>query len=306
MTSFEWLKDSLDRGATAAWSLGFALARRVRPASPAPWRAGGGQRALVIAPHPDDESMGCAGVILQHVQAGDLVCLFIVTDGGRSRALGLNQADMVRRRRAEALAAATLLGVEQFLCLGLPEGEWTAEQLLAHLQPVLSHFAPDFVYAPSLIDFHPEHGRVAQIVSGVLPPQATVRVYQVQVPLTAALTNLVVDVSEWSEQITAVLNVYQTQQASLANAWRQRRYAAHFYGLGRQVEEFWQMSSAYYGRLHNAVSAHGPMAAFRGLRYRAFTDPLAYLQGLSARRRLAQALDDLSLHDPSFYDAAIS
>jgi LmbE family N-acetylglucosaminyl deacetylase len=298
-----------------AWSLGFALLRRVRPAWPARWQASGGQRALVIAPHPDDESMGCAGVILQHVQAGDLVCLLIVTDGGRSRALGLNQTDIVRWRRAEALAAAALLGVEQILCLGLPEGEWTAEQLVAHLQPLLSHFAPDFIYAPSLVDFHPEHIRVAQIVSGLLPPQATVRVYQVQVPLTATLTNLVVDVSEWSEQITAVLNVYQTQQGSLANAWRQRRYAAqrytaqryvaHFYGLGRQVEEFWQMSGAHYTRLHKLAPVQWPMATFRGLRYRAFSDPLAYVQGRLARRRLVQALDDPSLHGPPFHSAAI-
>ncbi len=37
-------------------------------------------KVIVIAPHPDDETLGCGGAILRHIADGDMVHWLIVTD----------------------------------------------------------------------------------------------------------------------------------------------------------------------------------------------------------------------------------
>lgn len=281
------MKDRLDRWATALWSLFFGLLGRWRSTAAIQWQPVGGQHILVIAPHPDDESIGCAGTILSHRQAGDTVHLLIVTDGGRSRALGLNREEMVRRRQQEAIAAAAALDAK-LIWLGLPEGAWSVEHLQTSLKEILEQRLPDYVYAPSFIDFHPQHEQVAQGIATVLPTDVAVRVYQVQTPLTAVLTNRVIDVTKWAGQMADLFALYQTQQGSLGHAMRQRHYAGRFYGNGRYVEAFWQMTGQQYRQRHDVLPEDGHND-YRGLRYRSFTDPLAYLIGQDARRRFKQA-----------------
>ncbi|HYF64991.1 MAG TPA: hypothetical protein VD886_19355, partial [Herpetosiphonaceae bacterium] len=145
------------------------------------------------------------------------------------------------------------------------------------------------IYAPSRVDFHPEHWRVAQalalaLADGAAPPGVRVRAYQVQVPLTAILVNLVTPVGDVQARSQAVYAAYQTQRGSLARTARMRRYAAGFYGLEGSGEEFWQLSAAQYARLHRGPLASWP--GFRSLRPHALSDPLAYWHGRGARRRL--------------------
>ena len=40
-----------------------------------------GERLLVLAPHPDDEVIGCGGVVFQHLRAGAAVRVAVATDG---------------------------------------------------------------------------------------------------------------------------------------------------------------------------------------------------------------------------------
>ncbi|MCI0468841.1 MAG: PIG-L family deacetylase, partial [Nitrospirae bacterium] len=41
------------------------------------------ERALVLAPHPDDETLGCAGTIIKYKKSGALVNCLVMTDGGK-------------------------------------------------------------------------------------------------------------------------------------------------------------------------------------------------------------------------------
>ena len=90
---------------------------------------------LVVSPHPDDETLCCAGVIRRVVTAGGHVSVVWITSGDGSRLSMLlversllNPRDKVRdlaaKRMAEARAATALLGVDstrQFF-LGYPDG----------------------------------------------------------------------------------------------------------------------------------------------------------------------------------------
>jgi len=286
-------KDTILSLVEGVWAFGFAIAGRFCRTPVNNWSSPGQQRVLVIAPHPDDEVVGCAGTIVQHKNCGDEVCIVYITDGRRSRALGLGPEEMACRRRQEAEAGAKSLGIDRFEWFGLPEGDWTAEQLQPPLQALMNQVAPHLIYAPSRIDFHPEHHKVATVLMTLLPdqpvelPAPLIRIYQSQVPLTPVLTNLVFDTSGVRRERAAAFTVYTTQLDNIGRALRQRRYAARFYGITQEAEEFWQMTAHQYCLLHCLPPDPWPVHTFRSLRSHSFSDPLAYLHGLSERRRFA-------------------
>ena len=288
----------LKRGVAAmlqrGWGLGFRAAAYTSEVHAAALQPVGGQRILIVAPHPDDEAMGCAGTAMLHVGAGDLVYLAVATDGRRSKVLP-DPSEVARQRKREAETAAGLMQVEHLGWIGLPEGEWQVPELTLELATLLREIRPNVVYAPSLIDFHPEHLKVAHALGLALQSQddahIRVRVYQIQVPLTALLANLVADVSSLRSRSEAVLGAYTSQAASIQCSHRQRRYAAERHGISLHAEEFWEMPVSRYIRLHHACPSQGPQA-FRGLRYFPLTDPLAYLVGREERRALR--LQDLA------------
>ena len=72
-----------------------------------------GRGIVILAPHPDDESLGCGGLIAQARRKGREVRLLILTDGSGSHPLSESfTAEMLRDlREAETLKAAEALGL---------------------------------------------------------------------------------------------------------------------------------------------------------------------------------------------------
>jgi len=278
------LKTRLSSIVESGWTLTASVAGWLWRSHASAWSSPGGQRVLVIAPHPDDEVMGCAGALIEHRRCGDAISIVFVTDGGQSRALGLDRATMIARRRREAEASAHYFQAES-VWLGLPEGEWPSEQAAASLKSTVMDLKPQVIYVPSRVDFHPEHRRVAQAIARALPPDSPIelRAYPILVPLTPTLSNRVLDVSALRTEIKSAMHVYATQIDSIQRMPRLRRYAARLHRRGMWAEEFWQMTPQQYRRLHLEPDE---VIAFRGLRGRAWTDGLAYVSGARERRRL--------------------
>jgi LmbE family N-acetylglucosaminyl deacetylase len=123
-------------GAALALTCGAQLAAGRAPAPPLPQMPAprAGDRILVIAPHPDDETLCCGGYLQQAVAAGAKVAVVWMTAGDsfeidaivtertlRPKGAGLEKLGV--RRMAEAHAAADRLGVpraQQYL-LGFPD-----------------------------------------------------------------------------------------------------------------------------------------------------------------------------------------
>lgn len=81
---------------------------------------------LVIAPHPDDEVLGCGGLIASSLRTGRRMSVLFLTDGGASHPghPELDPAALASLRRREACEAAAVLGLapEHLAFLDLPDG----------------------------------------------------------------------------------------------------------------------------------------------------------------------------------------
>jgi LmbE family N-acetylglucosaminyl deacetylase len=125
------------------------------------------RRVTVIAPHPDDESLGCGGLIAALAADGRAVQVVFVTDGAGSHPNSATwpSARLALQRRKEAAAALGCLGAvgEPPVFLDLPDAHMPAlddpagEAGVDDLARLLTAFSPELVLLPWRRDPHCDH-----------------------------------------------------------------------------------------------------------------------------------------------------
>ncbi len=179
-------------------------------------------RVLVLAPHADDETIGCGGAIALHVAQGDPVSIAIATDGALGEPGGRFAGQDYRElRRREARAAAAVLGAappdfweypDQGLAGLLRE---QPSPLVARIDVSLERLRPAVVYHPADDEVHPDHHALAAAVAAALERQAAGRrplalAYEVWVPVHATR---VIDVTAVWPVKQRALEQYSSQLA---------------------------------------------------------------------------------------------
>lgn len=130
----------------------------------------GAQKVVVLAPHMDDEVIGCGGTVARHIEAGADVTVVYLTDGRRGSAhlyklkgaeLRAAEEKLVARRKEEARRALGALGVTQFRFLDCEDTRLDEDpDVAARLRAVLLELRPQLVYLPFFLEHHPDHRAV--------------------------------------------------------------------------------------------------------------------------------------------------
>lgn len=116
----------------------------------------------VLAPHPDDEVFGCAGLILQAQSLGLEVHVHVATDGELCFGALLPEQTVQLRatRRSESMAAAKILGYDKLYFWGLGDGHLSQRQH-ALRDAIAHHHCPHTLWAAAWEgDGHPDHTAV--------------------------------------------------------------------------------------------------------------------------------------------------
>ncbi|HEU4960652.1 MAG TPA: PIG-L deacetylase family protein [Sphingomonas sp.] len=114
------------------------------------------RRAAIVAPHPDDEVLGCGGTIARLAAGGTRVEVVIMTRG----APPLFDAEQVERVRTEAHAAHARLGVAATHFLDLPAAaldQFPAIAINRALGERLDALQPEALFVPFVGDIHRDH-----------------------------------------------------------------------------------------------------------------------------------------------------
>lgn len=117
--------------------------------------------SLVLAPHPDDEILGCGGTIAKLSNSGNLVHIVIVTRGTPR----LWSSETIECSRQECQHAASKLGVKstRFLDFEAPElDRYPQAQIAEALKSIIDDIRPNTLYIPHRGDIHYDHSAVAQ------------------------------------------------------------------------------------------------------------------------------------------------
>jgi len=123
------------------------------------------KRILIVAPHMDDEVLGCGGVMHMHTDKTQIYCIY-ATDGARSPApllpwTGSIDPHITRRRRHEALEVMDEVGIprENSIFLDFPDGKLIKNALpfKARLVEQLARIEPAVILVPFRYDLHSDH-----------------------------------------------------------------------------------------------------------------------------------------------------
>lgn len=133
------------------------------------------RKVLVIAAHPDDEVLGCGGVIVRHVEEGDKVKVLILGEGITSRK-GLGKPAIQKLQKelyARARKVLKILGAGEPLLVKLPDNQFDSVPLLSivhEIEKVIQEFRPDLVYTHHHGDVNVDHRLASEATEAAVRP----------------------------------------------------------------------------------------------------------------------------------------
>ena len=183
--------------------------------------------ALVLAPHFDDEVLGCGGLVAQLTASGAAVRVLFLTDsGGGSEEIGPpeNREAYKVRRREEASRAVASLGAAGFDVLDIPDGalDRHLDAAVEGIRRAILTQRPELLLVPSPLEITSDHRAAFATVHRLLAPlrepvppddeplrDLRILLYEVNHPLHP---DLLVDVTAERERIEAAMALYASQE----------------------------------------------------------------------------------------------
>jgi len=181
-------------------------------------------KVVVVAPHPDDETLGCGGTILRHIAEGDAVHWLIVTHIAED--LGFSK-ERVTKREEEIRTIANRYGLSQTTNLAFPTTRLDRTPIGEVVQAIGSVFRdvePQVVYVPYRGDIHTDHAVVFDAVASCTkwfryPSIRRVLAYETPSETDFALDpdtngfrpNVFVDVTEYLDDKISIMQVYDSE-----------------------------------------------------------------------------------------------
>ncbi|MBR1777914.1 MAG: PIG-L family deacetylase [Alphaproteobacteria bacterium] len=194
-----------------------------------PWQIKPDSRILVLAPHADDETIGCGGFLLKYGSQCDVVLL---TDG-RHGDSSVEPNEMAEIRKKEFKDVMAHYAVQNVQMLNVEDGK---------LIDKFKDFATldfknyDYVVMPHPMDFHKDHVAVSCLfkrLNKTRPFKGYVVFYEIW--NTLAQPTHYIDISDVAEEKKRLINLYQSQVKNIDYASRILGLN-HYRGLRHHIE----------------------------------------------------------------------
>jgi LmbE family N-acetylglucosaminyl deacetylase len=212
-------------------------------------------RVLVIAPHPDDETLGCGGSLLKHKANGDSVSWLVATRGHEPQW----STELLEQKENEIKAVADAYGFENTFRLNFPAIKLDTiplDEIIVAVREAITDSKPDYVYLNHFGDVHSDHRVVFEATMSVLKPfysgtHGVRKVLSYEIlsstdampanPARAFVPNVFTDVTEFLERKLQIMSLYESelQPFPLPRALDNMRALARFRGatIGAEFAE---------------------------------------------------------------------
>lgn len=183
-------------------------------------------KILVVAVHPDDETLGCGGTILKHKAQGDEIYWLVVTGPIKGDHPAFTD-EFIAKRNALVDRVADAYGFNETIKLNLPTQKLHAvdlKDIIVKVADVFKRIQPDTIYMMYNNDVHSDH-RVAfdavysctksfryPFINSILMIEALSETeFSLATQATAFVPNVYVDITKYIDKKLEIMELYDTE-----------------------------------------------------------------------------------------------
>jgi len=176
---------------------------------------------LVVAPHPDDETLGCGGTLLRHIAEGDQVHWLIMTTISEQSGFSQEWIESRAKEIEKVVSAYNFTSTKQAEFVTTKLDTYPKSELIAVVSEMVNRVKPETIYLPYRNDVHSDHKEVFDAVisctkSFRYPSVKKVRAYETLSETEFSIhkedgvfhPNLWIDVSEFLEEKIVIMKTY--------------------------------------------------------------------------------------------------
>jgi len=177
------------------------------------------KKIIVVAVHPDDETLGCGGTLLKHKAQGDEIFWLICTT---------QTSQLTEKERQENLASVALHyafdAVHHLNLVTTTVDTYSMSTLVSAISAIFSQVQPDTVYLPFKSDVHSDHRKIFEAAYSCTKSFRYPSIKKVLMMETLSETefapatkedcfipNVFIDISAYFDKKCAILGLYQQE-----------------------------------------------------------------------------------------------
>ena len=180
-------------------------------------------KILVLAPHPDDETLGCGGSLLRHKYEGDELYWCIITN--ISKELGWSE-ESIKTREKEIKAIEKKYSFSKVFNFKIPTTKVDTvpiSDLIQKITDVCNETKPDIVFLPFAGDVHTDHQLISKASQSTLkwfrqPSIKKVLMYETLsetennfIETNSFKPNVFVDISKYLDEKIEAMKIYESE-----------------------------------------------------------------------------------------------
>ncbi len=166
------------------------------------------QKILILAPHPDDEIMGCGGIMCIYNKRDVQIHIIYLTDGR----YGISQDETdIRKKESYKLKNIFPSLTQYFLNFEDSKLSVNINEVSEKIKKIINKINPEIIFTPWILDHHLDHIITSVVLSNILKDfkkNTLVSFYEIMSPL---FCNHCVDITAELFEKAKMLNLYKSQ-----------------------------------------------------------------------------------------------
>ena len=164
-------------------------------------------KCLLLAPHPDDETFGCGGMLLKYPENFEVICLTDGRFGGHDD----DPDELIETRKQEFSSVMNQLNISSYSMLGIKD-----RKLIYNYETFKSLNIEEFnyIFIPNYFDQHKDHKAVTNLLQKLLINKKhnnNLKIVFYEVWSALAYSNYFIDLTDTIEKKKELINIYKSQ-----------------------------------------------------------------------------------------------